>query len=57
MAEEKTTFCRIGEVYCGFRVAVEDGGVREVQPDPAQVVSRGYPVAVQRTDAAAAAAG
>lgn len=38
----ETTYCRICEALCGLEVDVEDGVVREVRPDPAHPVSRGY---------------
>jgi formate dehydrogenase len=42
VTEEKTTFCRICEAYCGLRVTVRDGRVCDIRPDPDHVVSRGY---------------
>jgi len=42
MVEEKTTYCRICEAYCGLRVTVEDGRVTAIAPDPEHVTSRGY---------------
>jgi formate dehydrogenase len=42
MVEEKTTYCRICEVYCGLVATVEDGRITKLRPDPDHVVSRGY---------------
>ncbi len=42
MTEDKTTFCRVCEAYCGLIATVEDGRITEVRPDPDHVVSRGY---------------
>ena len=42
MTEEKTTFCRICEVYCGLVATVEDGRITKLRPDQDHVVSRGY---------------
>jgi anaerobic selenocysteine-containing dehydrogenase len=42
MSEEKTTYCRVCEVYCGLIATVEDGRVTGLRPDPDHVVSRGY---------------
>ncbi len=42
MIEEKTTYCRVCEVYCGLIATVEDGRVTDLRPDPDHVVSRGY---------------
>ena len=42
MTEERTTFCRICEVYCGLVATVEDGRVVRLRPDRDHVVSRGY---------------
>jgi anaerobic selenocysteine-containing dehydrogenase len=39
---EKTTYCRICEVYCGMIATVEDGRVTRLRPDKDHVVSRGY---------------
>ena len=39
---EKTTYCRICEVYCGLVATVEDGKVTKLRPDADHVVSRGY---------------
>ena len=42
MTEEKVTYCRICEVYCGLVATVEDGRVVKLRPDEAHVVSKGY---------------
>ena len=42
MTEEKTTYCRICEVYCGLVATVEDGRVTKLRPDRDHVVSQGY---------------
>jgi formate dehydrogenase len=42
MTEEKLTFCRICEVYCGLVATVEDGRVTKLRPDREHVVSKGY---------------
>ena len=42
MIEEKTTYCRVCEVYCGLVATVEDGRVTALRPDRDHVVSRGY---------------
>jgi anaerobic selenocysteine-containing dehydrogenase len=42
MTEEKITFCRICEVYCGLVATVEDGRITKLRPDEEHVVSRGY---------------
>ena len=42
MTEEKTTFCRICEVYCGMIATVEDGRITRLRPDEDHVVSKGY---------------
>ena len=41
MTEEKITFCRICEVYCGLVATVEDGRITKLRPDEDHVVSRG----------------
>ena len=40
--EEKVTYCRICEVYCGMIATVEDGRVMRLRPDKDHVLSRGY---------------
>jgi anaerobic selenocysteine-containing dehydrogenase len=40
--EEKVTYCRICEVYCGVIATVEDGRVTRLRPDKDHVLSRGY---------------
>jgi anaerobic selenocysteine-containing dehydrogenase len=40
--EQKTTFCRVCEAYCGLVATVEDGRITELRPDPAHVASHGY---------------
>src|SRR5262245_956909 len=40
--EEKVTYCRICEVYCGMIATVEDGRVTRLRPDKEHVLSRGY---------------
>src|SRR5262249_59449458 len=40
--EEKVTYCRICEVYCGMIATVEDGRVTRLRPDKDHVLSRGY---------------
>lgn len=42
MTEEKITYCRICEVYCGLIATVEDGRITRLRPDKNHVVSRGY---------------
>jgi anaerobic selenocysteine-containing dehydrogenase len=42
MTEEKLTYCRICEVYCGMVATVEDGRVTKLRPDKDHVLSRGY---------------
>ncbi|MEW6267688.1 MAG: molybdopterin-dependent oxidoreductase [Thermodesulfobacteriota bacterium] len=42
MVEEKVTYCRICEVYCGMVATVEDGRVTRLRPDREHVVSKGY---------------
>lgn len=42
MTEEKLTFCRICEVYCGMIATVEDGRITRLRPDEDHVVSKGY---------------
>jgi formate dehydrogenase len=42
MTEEKLTFCRICEVYCGLVATVEDGRITKLRPDDEHVVSKGY---------------
>jgi len=42
VSEEKITYCRICEVYCGMIATVEDGRVIRLRPDREHVVSRGY---------------
>ncbi len=42
MTEEKTTYCRICEVYCGLVATVEDGRITKLRPDKDHVVSKGY---------------
>jgi anaerobic selenocysteine-containing dehydrogenase len=42
MTEEKITYCRICEVYCGLVATVEDGRVTRLRPDKHHVVSHGY---------------
>ena len=42
MTEEKLTFCRICEVYCGMIATVEDGRITRLRPDDDHVVSKGY---------------
>src|SRR2546425_4667554 len=42
MREEKTTFCRICEVYCGLVATVEDGRVTKLRPDREHIVLKGY---------------
>jgi formate dehydrogenase len=42
MTEEKLTYCRICEVYCGLVATVEDGRVTRLRPDADHVVSKGY---------------
>ncbi len=42
MREEKITFCRVCEAFCGLVATVEDGQVTQLRPDPDHVVSRGY---------------
>jgi len=41
-AIEKTTYCRICEVYCGLVATVEDGRVTKLRPDRDHVLSKGY---------------
>jgi anaerobic selenocysteine-containing dehydrogenase len=41
-ATEKTTYCRICEVYCGLVATVEDGRVTKLRPDRDHVLSKGY---------------
>jgi len=40
--EEKVTYCRICEVYCGMIATVEDGRVTKLRPDKDHVLSKGY---------------
>ena len=40
--EEKTTYCRICEVYCGLVATVENGRVTKLRPDRDHVASKGY---------------
>ena len=40
--QEKITYCRICEVYCGMIATVEDGRVTRLRPDADHVLSRGY---------------
>jgi formate dehydrogenase len=40
--QEKVTYCRICEVYCGMIATVEDGRVTRLRPDKDHVLSRGY---------------
>ena len=42
VTEEKTTYCRICEVYCGLVATVEDGRVTKLRPDREHVASKGY---------------
>jgi anaerobic selenocysteine-containing dehydrogenase len=42
MSVERTTYCRICEVYCGMIATVDDGRVTALRPDEAHVVSKGY---------------
>src|SRR5262249_33632922 len=42
MTEEKHTYCRICEVYCGLVATVEDGKITKLRPDRDHVVSQGY---------------
>jgi formate dehydrogenase len=42
VTEEKTTYCRICEVYCGLVATVEDGRVTKLRPDRDHVTSKGY---------------
>jgi formate dehydrogenase len=42
MPETVTTFCRICEALCGLRVTVEDGKVRQIDPDPDHVATDGF---------------
>jgi anaerobic selenocysteine-containing dehydrogenase len=42
MSEQKITYCRICEVYCGLVATVEDGRVVRLRPDRDHVVSAGY---------------
>ncbi len=42
MPEERPTFCRICEVYCGLVATVEDGRVTKLRPDDRHVVTAGY---------------
>jgi anaerobic selenocysteine-containing dehydrogenase len=42
MTEEKPTFCRICEVYCGLVATVEDGRITALRPDDDHPVSKGY---------------
>jgi anaerobic selenocysteine-containing dehydrogenase len=42
MREDKITFCRVCEAFCGLIATVEDGRVTHLRPDPDHVVSRGY---------------
>ena len=40
--EQKVTFCRICEAYCGLVATVEDGRVTQLRPDPDHPLSKGY---------------
>ena len=42
MTEDKITYCRICEVYCGLIATVENGRVTRLRPDRDHVASRGY---------------
>jgi formate dehydrogenase len=42
MAETRTTFCRICEALCGLEVTVEDGKIRDIEPDPRHVATEGF---------------
>jgi anaerobic selenocysteine-containing dehydrogenase len=42
MGEDKVTFCRVCEAFCGLIATVEDGRVTRLRPDPKHVLSRGY---------------
>lgn len=42
MREEKITFCRVCEAFCGLIATVEDGCVTQLRPDPDHVLSKGY---------------
>ena len=41
MTEEKVTYCRVCEVYCGLIATVEDGRVTRLRPDDDHVATRG----------------
>jgi len=42
MREDKITFCRVCEAFCGVIATVEDGRVTDLRPDSDHVVSKGY---------------
>src|SRR3954447_19429177 len=41
-SEERVTFCRICEAYCGLVAEVDDGRLLRLRPDPDHPLSRGY---------------
>ena len=42
MTEEKITFCRICEVYCGMIATVDDGRLVSLRPDRDHPLSAGF---------------